>query len=117
MIYIRLILNKTTYELFKRRKPNISYFHQFGCTCYILNNKAYKRKFDAKACKGIFIGYSKRSKAYRVYNSETNAVEKSIHVRFNDKEPDNKVSELVESFAEFGISSSHSEPENSSVEV
>jgi hypothetical protein len=52
-----------------------------------------------------------------VYNSETNAVEKSIHVRFNDKEPDKKVSELVESFAEFGISSSHSEPENSSVEV
>ena len=34
-IYIRPILNKTTYELFKGRKPNISYFHQFGCTCWI----------------------------------------------------------------------------------
>jgi len=38
-IYIRPILEKTAYELFKRRRPNISYFHQFGCTCYILNNK------------------------------------------------------------------------------
>jgi len=48
-IYIRPILKKTAYELFKGRRPNISYFHQFGCTCYILNNKIYLKKFDAKA--------------------------------------------------------------------
>jgi len=47
-IYIRPILEKTTYELFKGRRPNISYFHQFGCTCYILNNMLYLKKFDAK---------------------------------------------------------------------
>ena len=35
-------------KLFKGRKPNISYFHQFGSTCYILNNKVYLKKFDAK---------------------------------------------------------------------
>jgi len=60
-IYIRPIMNKTAYELFKGRKPNISYFHQFGCTCYILNHKVYLKKFDAKAQKGIFLGYSERS--------------------------------------------------------
>ncbi|KAK2403016.1 hypothetical protein QL285_052490 [Trifolium repens] len=108
-IYIRPILNKTTYELFKGRKPNISYFHQFGCTCYILNNKVYKKKFDAKACKGIFIGYSERSKAYRVYNSETNTVEESIHVRFDDKVPDNKMSEQDDSYA--GVPYQYNYPE------
>ncbi|KAK2398040.1 putative mitochondrial protein [Trifolium repens] len=113
-IYIRPILNKTTYELFKGRKPNISYFHQFGCTCYILNNKAYKRKFDAKACKGIFIGYSERSKAYKVYNSETNTVEESIHVRFDDKEPDNKMSEQDNSYAGIPYLYNNSEPEKAS---
>jgi transposase InsO family protein len=50
-IYIRPILEKTAYELFKGRRPNISYFHQFGCTCYILYNKVYIKKFDAKAQK------------------------------------------------------------------
>ena len=30
-IYIRPILKKTPYELWKGRKPNISYFHPFGC--------------------------------------------------------------------------------------
>ncbi|KAK2427482.1 putative mitochondrial protein [Trifolium repens] len=94
-IYIRPILNKTTYELFKGRKPNISYFHQFGCTCYILNNKVHLKKFDSKACKGIFIGYSERFKSYRVYNSETNTVEEPMHVKFDDKEPDDKKSEPV----------------------
>ncbi|WJX33622.1 hypothetical protein P8452_21811 [Trifolium repens] len=44
---------------------------------------------------GIFIGYSERSKSYRVYNSETNIVEESMHVKFDDKEPDDKNSEPV----------------------
>jgi len=87
------LLNKTTYELFKGSKPNISYFHQFGCTCYILNNKVYLKKFDAKAQKGIFLGYSERSKAYRLYNSETLCVEESMHVKFDDKEPGEKILE------------------------
>ncbi|WJX45885.1 hypothetical protein P8452_32733 [Trifolium repens] len=113
-IYIRPILNKTTYELFKGRKPNISYFHQFGCTCYILNNKAYKIKFDAKACKGIFIGYFERSKAYRLYNSETNTVEESIHVRFDDKEPGSKMSEQDNSYAGVPYQYNNLEPEKAS---
>jgi hypothetical protein len=44
-ISIRPILNKTPYELWKNSKPNISYFHPFGCTCYILNTKEYLNKF------------------------------------------------------------------------
>jgi hypothetical protein len=42
-------------------------------------------KFDPKAQKCIMLGYSERSKGYKVYNSETKIVEESIHVRFDDK--------------------------------
>ena len=45
------ILEKTPYELWKNRKPNISYFHPFGCTCFILNTKDHLNKFDSKAQK------------------------------------------------------------------
>ena len=38
-IYIRPIIKNTTYELWKGRKPNISYLHPFGCKCFILNTK------------------------------------------------------------------------------
>ncbi|PNY05239.1 retrotransposon-related protein [Trifolium pratense] len=102
-IFIRPMLNKTAYELFNGRKPEISYFHQFGCTCYILNNKVHLKKFDAKAYKGIFIGYSERSKAYRLYISETHTVEETMHVKFDDKEPD-QVSELVEGISNLQVS-------------
>jgi len=109
-IYIRPILEKTAYELFKERRPNISYFHQFGCICYILNTKLYLKKFDAKAQRGIFLGYSKRSKAYRVYNSETLCVEESMHVKFDDKEPGNETSKQDESFADIQDSEDTPEP-------
>jgi len=107
------LLNKTAYELFKGRKPNISYFHQFGCTCYILNNKVHLKKFDAKAQKGIFFGYSERSKAYRLYNSETLRVEESMHVKFDDKEPGDETPEQVD-IAGSEDSDDFSEPDQTS---
>ena len=110
-IYIRLILNKPSYELFKGRKPNISYFHQFGCTCYILNNNVYLKKFDVKAQRGIFLGYFERSKAYKVYNSETQCVKESMYIRLDDKEIGNEIPELVESFADIQVSEEPSEPD------
>lgn len=77
-IYTRPILNKKTYELFKGRKLSITYFHQFCCTCYIMNNKVYLTKFDVKTHKCIFLGYSERSKAYNVYSTETK-LEKNLY--------------------------------------
>ena len=63
------ILKKTSNELYKERKPNISHFKVFGCKCFVLNNgKDNVGKFDAKADEGIFHGYSSRNHAYRIYN-------------------------------------------------
>ncbi|KAJ9556953.1 hypothetical protein OSB04_011567 [Centaurea solstitialis] len=36
---------KTAYELFRGRKPNIKYFHIFGCNCYIKNASTVKKNF------------------------------------------------------------------------
>jgi len=110
-IYIRHILEKIAYELFKGRRPNISYFHQFGCICYILNTKFYLKKFDAKAQREIFLDYSERSKAYKVYNSETLCVEESMHVKYYDKEPGNETPEQDESFADIQDSEDTPEPD------
>src|SRR3954466_3839536 len=84
-ISIRPILNKTPYELWKNRKPNISYFHPFGCVCFIRNTKDHLGKFDSKAQKCFLLGYSERSKGYRVYNTKTLVVEELINIRFDDK--------------------------------
>ena len=82
------ILCKTHYELWKGRKPNVSHFKPFGCVCYVHNNdKDNLGKFDAKADLGIFIGYSKNSKAFRIFNKRTLIVEESVHVSFDENLP------------------------------
>ncbi|CAN1345666.1 Retrovirus-related Pol polyprotein from transposon TNT 1-94 [Linum perenne] len=82
---IRKGLNKTPYELLKNKVPLIGYFHPFGCRCFVLNTKDKLGKFDARSCESIFLGYSSKSKAFRVFNKHTGKVEESIHVTFDDK--------------------------------
>ena len=92
---IRPILKKTPYELFRERKPNISYFHPFGCKCFVLNNGKHNLgKFDAKSDEGIFLGYSLTSKAFRVFKKKTLVVEKSIHVIFDESNPPSRKDSL-----------------------
>ena len=38
-VLIRPSLDKIPYELWKNKKPNISYFKVFGSKCFILNTK------------------------------------------------------------------------------
>ena len=45
--------NKTSYEIWKGKKPNLSHFHVFGCTCYILNDREQLGKFQAKCDKSV----------------------------------------------------------------
>jgi hypothetical protein len=51
-----------------------------------LNIKDNLGKFDAKSDKGIFLGYSLTSKAYRVFNLTSNNMEESMHVKFDEFE-------------------------------
>lgn len=71
--------------MWRNRKPDISYFRPFGCVCFILNTNENLNKFDSKSHKCFMLGYSERSKGFRVYNTETQIMEESIHVLFDDK--------------------------------
>jgi len=84
-VLIRPILKKTPYELFKGRKPNVSYLKAFGCKCFILNNgKDILGKFDSKYDEGIFLGYSLHGHAYRAFNKRTMLVEESMYIAFDE---------------------------------
>lgn len=39
MIYLRPLTEKAAYEMWKGRKPKLSYFHVFGNRCYILKHR------------------------------------------------------------------------------
>ena len=50
--------DKTPFEIYKGKRPNISHFRIFGCKCFVLNNgKDQLRAFQAKSDEGVFLGY------------------------------------------------------------
>ena len=77
----------TPYELLRGRKIVINHMRTFGCSCYLDNNgKENQRKFDSWSDVGVFLGYSKRSSAYRVLNKRLMKIEESIHVTINEEQ-------------------------------
>ena len=80
MVYFRLGTKKTSYELWRGRKPNVKYFKIFESTCFILKDRENVGKFDSRSNEGIFLGYSSTSKAYRVYNKRIMKVIETVNV-------------------------------------
>ena len=61
-------------------EPNISFFHTFGCKCYVLNNdKDILRKFDLKSDETIFLGYSTPSKTFLIFNKQNLVIEEFVY--------------------------------------
>nr|GEY47898.1 hypothetical protein [Tanacetum cinerariifolium] len=82
IIYKRF--DKTPYELINKRKPNIKFFRVFGCRCYLLNDYEDVGKLKAKGDIGVFVGYSKESSAFRIYNKRTRKIHESVNVNFDE---------------------------------
>ncbi|GJR53785.1 putative ribonuclease H-like domain-containing protein [Tanacetum coccineum] len=59
--------------------------HKYPVT--ILNTIDHLGKFDGKADKGFFVGYSLNSKAFKVFNSRTRIVEENLHISFSKSTP------------------------------
>ncbi|GKD43139.1 retrovirus-related pol polyprotein from transposon TNT 1-94 [Tanacetum coccineum] len=76
--------DRTPYEIFGERIPDISYFHVFGCFVFIHNHKDHLGKFDAKADDGYFLGYLFDSKAFRVFNTRRQQIKETYHATFNE---------------------------------
>lgn len=83
-ILIWPLTDKTPYELLYKKKPKVSYFRIFRSKYFILNTKDNLDKFDPKFDKEIFIEYSNRSKACRIFNLRTNTIEGTMHVSFDE---------------------------------
>nr|GEX80472.1 hypothetical protein [Tanacetum cinerariifolium] len=76
--------DKTPYELMNKRKPNIKFFHVFGCICHILNDYEDVRNLKVKGDIRVFVGYSKEFVAFRIYNKRTRKIHGSMNVNFDE---------------------------------
>ena len=78
------------YESWYKKPSDISYFRVFGTIAYSFIQKEKRKKFDKKSKNGIFVGYSENKKGYRIYFKDTNAIEISRDVIFEDELDESK---------------------------
>nr|GEV18993.1 retrovirus-related Pol polyprotein from transposon TNT 1-94 [Tanacetum cinerariifolium] len=76
--------DKTSYELMNKRKPNIKFFRVFRYRCYLLNDYEDVGKLKAKRDIRVFVGYSKESAAFRIYNKRIRKIHESVNVNFDE---------------------------------
>ena len=86
----RVLENKTHEEVFSRKKPKFSHLRIFGYPVYIHIPKEKRTKLYPSGRKGIFVGYSKSSKAYRIYFPGFKKIDISKDVTFDEDSAYNK---------------------------
>jgi hypothetical protein len=92
--------DKTPYELWKVIPTNVKHFRVFGSNFYIKREDDRVGKIDSRVDKGILVGYSRKSKAYKCYHMRLNKIVERINVNtdeayvWNIKEENKNAKEL-----------------------
>ena len=86
----RVLKNKTPEVFFSDKKSQVSHLKIFGCPVYIHIPKEKRTKLDPSRKKGIFVGYSESSKAYRIYFLGYKKIDISKDVTFDEDTTYNK---------------------------
>lgn len=76
--------NKTPYELWYGKKPNISYLRIFGSRAFVHIPHASRSKLYSKAVGCMMVGYCSEAKAYRLWNPATRRIVISRDVIFDE---------------------------------
>ena len=79
-----LLNNKSPYELLFSKKPSYSHLKVFGCLCFATNVYPHKTKFDPRAKRCVFLGYSYSTKGYKLLDLDTKSIFVSHDVIFHE---------------------------------
>ncbi|GBM89945.1 Retrovirus-related Pol polyprotein from transposon TNT 1-94 [Araneus ventricosus] len=75
---------KTPMELWNGKKPSVRHVKPFGCVAFykVFDNK--RHKLQPKSKKGVFVGYSRNRKAYRICDIEERQIHETSDVVFDE---------------------------------
>jgi len=80
--------NKTPFEAYHQRKPDVSHLREIGCRAFVLILNKHNPKVFQRSEECVLIGYGKDSKSYRCYHRATHKVFESYHVVFIESKDD-----------------------------
>lgn len=67
-------MDSTPFEAWSGRKASVRHLKVFGCICYAQIPKERRYKLDETSEKCIFVGYSSKSKGYRLYSLKNSKI-------------------------------------------
>lgn len=97
----RSINGDTPYQRwFNRDKMSLNYLRAFGSTVYVLDKDPAKGKLSDRSMKGIFIGYPRETKGYRIWLPESRRFIVARDVKFIEDNvttilKDQKIKQLI----------------------
>jgi hypothetical protein len=80
----RILHFKSPFEVLQKQPPNLSHLRVFGCTCFVHIQTSHRDKFDPRAAKCVFLGYSATQKGYKCYHPPSKKLFISRDVRFEE---------------------------------
>ncbi|UYV77867.1 hypothetical protein LAZ67_15002623, partial [Cordylochernes scorpioides] len=85
----------TPKEKWKGKKPSVSHIMRFGCEVFYKLENHQRHKLEAKSKRGIFVGYSRCRRAYRVFDITARVILETADIHF--RENNNVISEEKQS--------------------
>lgn len=76
---------KTPFELYGGKRPSVRHLKAFGTIAYMGIPKQLRHKLEAKAKRGVLVGYAFRTKGYRIWIPEENKIIETINVSFKEE--------------------------------
>ena len=81
----KVLGNVTPEDAFIGKRPNIGHLCIFGCVSYCHIHVEKKTKLDPTTEKGILVGYSETSKAYKIYIPSTKKTVIRRDIKFEEE--------------------------------
>jgi hypothetical protein len=78
----RSLKDKTPFEAYYGRKPDISHLREIGCKAFVLLPAVHTPKIYSKSIECVLVSYSPNSKACRCYNRNTGRIIISQNIQF-----------------------------------
>ncbi|TYJ99556.1 Retrovirus-related Pol polyprotein from transposon TNT 1-94 [Cucumis melo var. makuwa] len=82
----KAVKEKTPFEAWYGYKPSLKFLKVFGCLCFTHVPQSKRDKLDRRASSSVFVGYSSISKAYKIFQPQTEKIFVSRDVHFVEDE-------------------------------
>jgi hypothetical protein len=112
---MRILNNKSPYQIAKNKDPELIKLKPFGCAVYYRNDRVHKLgKLEERAKEGYFIGYNEEERTYLIWNQIERKVVRSRDVKFYENEVNENTEESSSSESDSEESEESSSEESQS---